>query len=118
MGHEDIEARYGVNAGGVFPAKINVPEDETGEGEAPFVVRLGEYHADDLLTKHGMTRLFQCNLRTVQRMVDRYELPPSVQMAGHSFWIAGRLKSWIAGVAEMREAEALKQAKRLNVFRA
>jgi hypothetical protein len=83
----------------------------------PVIIRLGEYHADDLLTKHGMTVIFNCNLRTVQRMVDRYELPPAVQFAGRSFWIVGRLKTWMANVAELREAEALKQAKRLNVFR-
>lgn len=108
----------GMEADAPSSAQCNSQEDEAGMGGDPLAVRLGEYHADDMLTKHGMTVLFECNVRTVQRMVDRYELPPSVQVGGRSFWIAGRLKSWIAAIAELREAEALKRAKRLNIFRA
>lgn len=100
-------------------APFNDREDGEGEdtGEEPLVILLGEYHEDDMLTKLGMAVTFKCTLRTVQRMVDRYEIPPGIQFAGRCLWRVGRLKTWIANIADAKEAEAVKQAKRLNAFR-
>lgn len=92
--------------GGLFPDGM-----EFDENAACF--RLGEYRDDDLLTKVGMGQVFKCSFRTLQRMVERFEIPPATPFAGRSVWIVGRLKAWVANVAEAREAEALKQAKKM-----
>ncbi len=87
-------------------------EPEFDESAACFT--LGEYRDDDLLTKAGMAKIFKCTFRTLQRMVERFEIPPPTPFAGRSIWIVGRLKTWVASAAEAREAEAMKQAKRIH----
>lgn len=75
-------------------------------------------HDEDYLTKTGMCQLFKCTSRTIQRMVDRFEIPPPARAAGRNIWNAARLRAWIAAIAEHREAEAAKTAKRMRVFTA
>ena len=81
------------------------------------VFSLGGYHDDDYLTRTGMRLIFQCSERTLFRMVERFEIPPAMPLAGRSVWVIGRLKAWIANVARHKEEEALKEAKRLNILK-
>ena len=81
------------------------------------VFNLSDYAEDDYLTKAGMCQAFKCTQRTVQRMVDRFEIPPPMPLAGRNVWIVGKLKAWIANAADRLESEALKEAKRMNYIK-
>jgi predicted DNA-binding transcriptional regulator AlpA len=91
-----------------------------GAGEAvissEMVMSLGKYRDDDYITKVGLAKVFGCTDRTLQRMVERLELPPPMLLAGRKVWIVGKLRAWIAKAAERQEAEALKAAGRLRTF--
>lgn len=80
------------------------------------VISLDRFADNDYITKAGMAQIFKCSERTIQRMVERFELPPPTTMAGRKVWRAGKVKAWFANADDRIEAEALKEAKRLRVF--
>lgn len=84
--------------------------------DAAIVISLDRFSDNDYITKVGMTQIFRCSERTIQRMVERFELPPPTTMAGRKVWRAGKVKAWLAQADDRIEAEALKEAKRLRVF--
>ena len=77
---------------------------------------LSRFADGDLITKRELCRSFGCSERTLQRMVERYEIPPPTSLAGRKVWLVGKVKAWIADAADRREAEAIKEARRLKVF--
>ncbi len=79
-------------------------------------INLGRIADEDLITKRELCRAFACSERTLQRMVERFEIPPPMTLAGRKVWIAGKVKAWLAEVASGKEAEALKEARRLRLF--
>jgi predicted DNA-binding transcriptional regulator AlpA len=83
---------------------------------ATTTINLGEYGDGTYLTKPEMGRVFNCSDRTLQRMVERFEIPPPMTLGGRKVWIAGKVRAWLADAAERREAEALKEARRLRAF--
>lgn len=105
------EMKYDAENAG--PAAGNCGED----GDEATVFRFSEFCDDDCLTRAGMLQTFQCSERTLFRMVERYEIPPAIPFAGRSVWVIGRLKAWIAAAARNKEAEALDEAKRLNILK-
>ena len=80
------------------------------------VMSLDKYSDTDFITKPGLAAAFGCTERTLQRMVERFEVPPSIYLAGRKVWIVGKLRAWIAKAAERQEEEAVKAAGRLRVF--
>ena len=80
------------------------------------VINLGKYADHDLVTKQELCRVFACSGRTLQRMVERYEIPPPTSLAGRKIWLVGKVKAWIAEAADRREEKAIKEARRLKVF--
>lgn len=102
----------------VGPCQEGVGEMENAgmEMDAP-VFWLAQYADNDILTREGMCQVFKCAPRTVFRMVDRFEIPPPTPLAGRSVWVVGRLKAWIAAVAQGKEEEALREAKRLKILK-
>jgi predicted DNA-binding transcriptional regulator AlpA len=96
----------------------NSPKTENMEiAQAPAtLMNLGRYADGDLITKRELCRAFGCSERTLQRMVERFEIPPPMTLAGRKVWIVGKIRAWLVAAAERREAEALKDAWRLNVF--
>jgi predicted DNA-binding transcriptional regulator AlpA len=96
----------------------NFPKTENMEAaETPATtMNLGRYADSDLITKRELCRAFAWSERTLQRMVERFELPPPMSLAGRKVWIVGKVKAWLADAAERRETEALKEARRLRVF--
>lgn len=84
--------------------------------DSAIVISLDRFSDNDYITKVGMTQIFRCSERTIQRMVERFELPPPSTMAGRKVWRAGKVKAWFAQADDRTEAEALKEAKRLRVF--
>ncbi len=82
----------------------------------PTSISLGRFAGGDLITKQELAQCLGCSDRTLQRMVDRFEIPPPMTLGGRKIWIIGKVRAWFTDAAERREAEALKEARRLRVF--
>ena len=83
---------------------------------SPTSISLGRFADGDLITKQELAQCLGCSDRTLQRMVERFEIPPPMTLGGRKVWIMGKVRAWFTDAAERREAEALKEAKRLRVF--
>ena len=79
-------------------------------------ISLGRFADGDLITKQELGKCLGCSDRTLQRMVERFEIPPPMTLGGRKVWIMGKVRAWFTDAAERREAEALKEARRLKVF--
>lgn len=97
---------------GVLPGEIKNRRTDV----VALALNLAGFSDGDYLTKTGMCQVFKCTGRTIQRMVDRFEIPPPTPVGGRRIWNVARLKAWIANVAEHREVEAARTAKRMNMF--
>jgi predicted DNA-binding transcriptional regulator AlpA len=86
------------------------------ETVSPNTISLGRFADGDLITKQELGKCLGCSDRTLQRMVERFELPPPMTLGGRKVWIIGKVRAWFTDAAERREAEALKEARRLHVF--
>lgn len=63
--------------------------------------RLNDLKPHDLLTYDGMRDLFQCESdKTIERTVDRGELPPPIKLFGNHVWLAGTLLNHLEGLAQ------------------
>ncbi len=83
---------------------------------SPTSISLGRFADGDLITKQELAQCLGCSDRTLQRMVERFEIPPPMTLGGRKVWIIGKVRAWFTDAAERREAEALKEARRLRVF--
>lgn len=94
------------------------PEDSIKQPAADYVPLLGlsRYRDEDILTKEELARALGCSPRTLQRFVQRFEIPPAVWLGNRAVWIAGDVKKWIQEAAEKKRQAALKEAKRLDAF--
>ena len=92
-----------------------IPTAENAEASAP-MMNLGLYADGDMVTKRELCRPFSRSERTLQRMVERFEIPPPTTLAGRKVWIAGKVRAWIVEAANRKEAEAVREARRLKVF--
>ncbi len=88
----------------------------TSPEDGPTVIELDRFSDGDYITKAGLTKVFDCSERTIQRMVERFEIPPPSTVAGRKVWRAGKLKAWLAQADDRTEAEAMREAKRLRVL--
>jgi len=79
-------------------------------------IDLSAFADSDLITKRELGKCLDCSERTLQRMVERFELPPPMTLGGRKVWIVGKIRAWLTDAAERREAEALKEARRLHIF--
>ena len=86
------------------------------ETVSPTAINLGRFADGDLITKQELGKCLGCSDRTLQRMVERFEIPPPMTLGGRKVWIIGKVRAWFTDAAERREAEALKEARRLRVF--
>ena len=93
-----------------------VTNHETAKTTSPATISLSGFADSDLITKQELCQCLGCSERTIRRMVDRFELPPPVDLGVRKVWIVGKIRGWFADAAERREAEALKEARRLRVF--
>jgi predicted DNA-binding transcriptional regulator AlpA len=83
---------------------------------ASATISLRGFADGDLITKRELGKCLGCSGRTIQRMVERFELPPPMGLAGRKVWLAGKIRAWLTAAAERREAEALQEARRLKIF--
>lgn len=121
-GHDDPGKGIGgaiLNTNSTVTANHEQAAEGTGRSDpaaSPAAISLGKYTADDFITKRELCGCFGCSERTLQRMVERFEIPPPTTLAGRKVWIVGRVREWITDAANRKEAEALKDAKRFRVF--
>ena len=63
--------------------------------------RLNDLKPFDLLTYDGMRDLFQCESdKTIERAVDRGELPLPIKLFGNHIWLAATLLNHLEGRAK------------------
>ena len=98
------------------PGDNDTDENLTKTLSPEIVMSLEKYNDGDYITKIGRSEAFGCTERTLQRMVERLEIPPPMLLAGRKVWIVGKVRAWLAEAAARKEAEALKEARRLRVF--
>ncbi len=99
------------------PVNVRAHDDDMAGDISPHIVMsLAKYDDGDYVTKAGLSKSFGCSERTLLRMVERFDLPPPIMLAGKKVWIVGKIRAWIATAVERREKEALKAAARLRVF--
>jgi hypothetical protein len=67
-----------------------------------------------LIDERRLAMLLKVTPRTVRRMVARFELPPSIRLAGRSVWMAGHVLAHIQAAAERASNNAEHQARRLR----
>ncbi len=79
-------------------------------------ISLSGFADGDLITKQELCRCLHCSERTLQRMVERFEIPPPMTLGGRKVWIVGKIRGWFADAAERQATEAVKEARRLRVF--
>ncbi len=77
---------------------------------------LVEIPREALLDEKALADVFDICIRTVKRMVTRFELPPPIKIRGKSMWVVGRVLDWINSQAELAEREAMKQAQRVRKY--
>jgi len=82
----------------------------------PTLFNLRGYTDDDFLTKRELCAIFKCAPRTMQRMVERFEIPPPIWLAGRKTWIVGQIRAWIADAANKNVREAAEVARKMHVF--
>lgn len=90
---------------------------KTSQADAPAtVIGLGRYRDGDFITKKELGQALGCSERTLQRMVERFEIPPPMSLAGRKVWLVDKLKAWLSDAAERKESEAVREARRLKIF--
>ncbi len=100
---------------GISPGNEDAADKLTKSISPEIVMSLVKYDDGDYITKIGLAEAFGCSERTLQRMVERLELPPPTLLAGRKVWIVGKLRTWIRTAADRQEEEALRA---MGVFRA
>jgi len=87
-----------------------------GATATPTVISFDRFSDTDYLTKAGMVEIFRCSDRTIQRMVERFEILPPSSLAGWKVWRVDKLRAWLAQADDRAEAEAMKEVRRLKIF--
>lgn len=80
------------------------------------LITLDRFSDDRIITKIELAEALSCSPRTLNRMVEKFEIPPGIILGGRCVWIVGKVKSWLASSASRREAEAEKEAVRRRVL--
>ncbi len=101
------------------PGNAKIPaENETEKGSAAVnaaLITLDRFPDDRILTKIELAEALCCSPRTLNRMVEKFEIPPGIILGGRCVWIVGKVKLWLASSASRREAEAEKEAVRRRI---
>ena len=97
---------------------MHEPSQKAPESTGNPLTVIAELPADAILDENAMAKAFGCVPRTIRRMVERYELPPGVSIAGKTCWLAGRVRRWIDEAAELQEQQARKHREKIISFSA
>ena len=89
-----------------------VPTESGGDGA--LIDAFSRLSENDILDRSGLAKALKVTTRTVSRMVDRFELPPPIRLAGRSVWIVGPLLEHIRAKVTAAAAEARQRADRIR----
>lgn len=93
------------------------PEKAVSNPQRPStLISLGAYNDADMLTKKEMCSVLRCSPRTLQRMMERFEVPPPIWLGGRKVWIVGNVRTWIDDIAKRHEKEAARVARKMRIF--
>lgn len=67
-----------------------------------------------LLDETALAGVLRCTKRTIQNLVQRFELPPPLPLAGRKVWVVKSLMGWLEERSERLGAKAIKEAERLG----
>jgi predicted DNA-binding transcriptional regulator AlpA len=87
---------------------------EAAEGPGMLIHSLAALPGRSILDEAKLAHLLGVTTRTIRRMVGRFELPPPVSLGGKSVWMAGRVLDHIEAVADRRQQEADRQARKFR----
>ena len=89
---------------------------DTAKAAPSTTISLGGFADGDMITKPKQGKCLNCSDRALQRMVERFEIPPPTTLGGRKVWIVGKIRAWFTDAAERREAETLKETRRLRIL--
>lgn len=75
---------------------------------------LAELPRDTILDIVALAAIFRVVPRTIRRMEQRYELPPSIKLRTKRCWKSGTVLDWIGAAFDREEVEARRVLHRLN----
>lgn len=78
--------------------------------------KLAKLPEDTILDEKKLAEIIEVSSRTLRRMVQRKELPPSIPLGGHSVWLSGRILNYLNAIAEEAEKAALKERMRIMQY--
>lgn len=81
------------------------------------LIRLAELPEQAILDEAALAGSLGVTMRTIRRMVGRYELPPPIRFGGRSSWQAGAVLRWFAERAEKAARDAERRAQAIEKHR-
>ena len=67
-----------------------------------------------MLDETALAEMFHVTPRTIRRMVQRFELPPPIRLAGRSIWLAGKVLAHIEAAAAHMAKDAEVRARKIR----
>lgn len=106
------------------PSMENSRSTEGADGEASssngskcfLITKLAELPERTLLDETELADVLKVTPRTIRRMVDRFELPPPVPLAGHSVWMAGKVLDYIEESLDVAKDDATGDRERIKNY--
>jgi hypothetical protein len=96
-------------------AEVN--EKTQTEERLPGVIReLGELGTGAVITEEGMAHLFDRCERSVQRAIERGELPPPTRLFGKKTWMVGTILEHIKGRLQAEAHERDRMAAKIRTL--
>lgn len=91
-------------------------DEEVSNEFSGVITELAELPEKALLTEEAMARILGVSRKTIQRMVERYELPPAIHIGGKNYWIAGRVLAYLDDRAAHAERELRSEISRIRKY--
>ena len=90
------------------------PVQEKNNTKGLLIDFLAKLPEKTILDESQLADALKVTTRTIRRMVQRFELPPSIPFRGRSVWMAGRILKHIESALEKAEQEASKQHRKIQ----
>jgi hypothetical protein len=87
---------------------------ETAPSSADTMKTLGDLSPGSLVDQIALARALGVSTRTVRRMVDRYELPPGIQMGARKMWFADKVVAFLSDRADGEARQARSRRRKLD----
>lgn len=96
----------------------NVAQNQSAD-ESPlsdFRITLHLLPDQQIITKKDLANIFGRSVRTIDRMVQRHELPAATSFGGESVWTAGIVKKWVFNMIDESEKQSLADKARIDRY--